>query len=65
MTLLLKSNVLQLGKWKSHFLLVLYSYMSEFLLKYIFLNGDQQLKEPPINPNPCSYLRVLWIHILP
>jgi len=33
-TLLLKNDVLQLGTWKSQFLLVLYSYMSEFLLKY-------------------------------
>ena len=34
-TLLLKSDVLQFGTWKSYFLLVLYSYMSEFLLKYM------------------------------
>jgi len=44
-TLLLKSDVLQLGTWKSHFLLVLYSYASAFLLKYMFFYVDQQRKD--------------------
>ena len=34
--LLFKSDVLQLVTWKSHFILLLYSYMSECLLKYFF-----------------------------
>ena len=51
-TLLLKSNVMQLGTWKSHFILLLYSYMPEFLLNTLFFLRSS---------SPQSYIMLsLW-----